>query len=349
MTGESLPMTTAARRRFQWQPAARAAVSVAILAGLAAKMDWTQVQSTFRDTRWNLWFVAVGVYVAAQLLSAVRWRWLSQPLGFDRPLRAYVGDYFVGMFFNLLLPTSIGGDAVRAISLNARSGRKMAALLSVLLDRLSGLLVLLALACGAALVSPIALPPWMQVVIFSAAAAALVGLLMLPVAIRVLTQLDANHRVLAKCRRLAESLQSALVVFRGRPRLVIVSTLLSLAIQLSGVVQVAMIGAALGLDVPTAVYGVAVPMVALLTLLPVSLNGMGVREAGMVVFLQPAGVGASQAVAVAFLWFCSQTVAGLVGGAVYLNARSSRTEDSDGALVGDRADQGRARQYRTAA
>jgi uncharacterized membrane protein YbhN (UPF0104 family) len=148
---------------------------------------------------------------------------------------------------------------------------------------------------------------------------------------------------------LAESLLNALAVFRGRPRLVIVSAALSVAVQLSGVVQVALIGAALGLEVPIAIFGVAVPMVALLTLLPISLNGMGVREAGMALFLQPAGVAASQAVAVAFLWFCSQTVAGLVGGAVYLNVRSRRREDAHGAFVGDRADQERARQYRAAA
>lgn len=312
-------------------------------------MDWAQVRSAFRETRWSLWLAAVGIYVLAQLLSALRWRWLSQPLGFDRPLRAYIADYFVGMFFNLLLPTSIGGDAVRAISLNARSGRKMAALLSVVLDRLSGLLVLLALACSAALVCPIPVPTWMLVAIFGAAAAATAGLLTLPIAIRFLSKQSRSHGVWAKVRRLAESLRAALVVFRGRPRLVIASTVLSIAIQLSGVVQVALIGAALGIDVPVAVYGIAVPMVALLTLLPVSLNGMGVREAGMVVFLQPAGVSASGAVAVAFLWFCSQTVAGVVGAVVYLSGKTRRMEVADGVLVGHRADQGRARQYRAAA
>jgi uncharacterized protein (TIRG00374 family) len=344
-----MPLESMSRQRANWRPAARAAISLAILGGLAAKMDWALLQSSIRETRWSLWFAAVGVYVAAQVLSAVRWRWLSQPLGFDRPLRAYVGDYFVGMFFNLLLPTSIGGDAMRAISLNARSGRKLAALMSVLLDRLSGLLVLLILACGAALICPIPLPRWMVGVVFGAVAAAALGLSLLPTAIRLLSRLDGNHIALAKCRRLAESLRNALVVFRGRPRLVIVSTALSAAIQMSGVVQVALIGAALGLDVPFAIVGIAVPMVALLTLLPVSLNGMGVREAGMVLFLQPAGVAASQAVAVAFLWFCSQTVAGLLGGVVYLNVRSRRTEDEHGAFVGDRADQERARQYRAAA
>jgi hypothetical protein len=101
--------------------------------------------------------------------------------------------------------------------------------------------------------------------------------------------------------------------------------------------------------VPLAVYGVAVPMVALLTLLPVSLNGMGVREAGMVLFLQPAGVSPGAAVTIAFLWFCSQAVAGLAGAPVYLSARAGRREESHDDAVGDHSDQGRARQRRVAA
>jgi uncharacterized protein (TIRG00374 family) len=336
-------------RRSVLAPLLRATVSLAILGGLAFKMDWSSVADAFHEMAWRNWLAAVCVFLVAQLLSAIRWRWLSQPLGFQRPLRNYVADYFVGMFFNLLLPTSIGGDAVRAVSLNARSGRKMAALLSVFLDRLSGLLVLLALACLAAIVCPISLPTWMAAAIGGTVGAAVLGLLMLPLVIRALTRLDGQRPTIARFRRLAESLRNALRVFWGRPRLVFAATALSVLIQLSGVVQVAMIGQAVGAEVPLAVYGVAVPMVALLTLLPVSLNGMGVREAGMVIFLQPAGLEPGRAVTIAFLWFCSQTVAGLAGAGVYLSARSRRPETSHGDAVGDHSDQGRARQRRAAA
>ena len=129
----------------------RFAVSAAILGVLAAKTDWQQVAVAIHNLRWPIAMAAFAVLLAAQIVSAVRWQWLSQPLGFDGPLRRYVSAYFVGMFFNLLLPTSVGGDAVRAVYLNAKSGRHVAAVLSVLLDRLSGLLVLLAVACVAAL------------------------------------------------------------------------------------------------------------------------------------------------------------------------------------------------------
>lgn len=331
------------------KPLIRLGVSAALFTLLAGKIEWDHVANAFRDMHWPGWFVAVGVYLVAQVLSALRWQWLSRPLGFERPLRAYIADYFVGMFFNLLLPTSIGGDAVRAISLNGGSRRKTAAVLSVLLDRLSGLLVLLALACAAALACPIALPAWVKLVVASAAASAAVGLALTPIFVRLLTGLESQRLGIARVRKLAESLGSAIGVFRLRPGLVLGAIALSALIQASGVIQVALIGRAIGIDVPLAIYGVAVPMVALLTLLPISLNGMGVREAGMVLFLQPAGIEPAQAALVAFLWFCSQTVAGLAGGVVYSCGRSRRPEVRHDDAIGHHPDQGRTRQSRAAA
>jgi uncharacterized protein (TIRG00374 family) len=333
---------------------ARVAVSAAILAVLAWRMDWDQVAAAFRALRWGQWLASLGVLMAAQVLSAIRWRWLARPLGFTEPLRRYVGLYFVGMFFNLLLPTSIGGDAVRAVGLGAGPGRRMAAFLSVLLDRLSGLLVLLALACVAAAACPVPLPAWVRLSVAATALAAVAGLAVLPASTRLLARLEIAgggrwHQVLDKVRHLAQSLREAVELYRRRPRLLVASTALSVLIQASGVVQVALVGRAVGAEVPILVYGVAVPMVALLTLLPVSLNGMGVREAGMILFLRPAGVPAGTAVTVAFLWFCGQTAAGLAGAGAYLFGHFPRPEVRHDDAVGDHPGQGRAGQPRAAA
>jgi uncharacterized protein (TIRG00374 family) len=342
-------MPLARSRRKAWMPGLRAAVSVAILVVLAVKIDWAHVGDAFRGARWGAWLGAAGIYCGAQLFSSLRWQWLSQPLGFQRHFRHYVGDYFVGMFFNLLLPTSVGGDAVRAIRLNAGSGRAMPALISVLFDRLSGLLVLLAMACAAVLCCSEPLPSWMTLAIFGTAGCALVGIALLPTVLGLVPRVASRWNLVSRLSPIAHSINSAFGQFRGRLGLVIATSALSLLIQLSGIVQVGLIGEAVGAEVSWMVYGAAVPMVALLTLLPVSLNGMGLREAGMVVFLAPAGVPAGLAVTIAFLWFCSQAVAGLAGAVVYLVGRSHDDEECHDNLVRDHSDQGRARQRRTAA
>jgi uncharacterized protein (TIRG00374 family) len=276
------------------------------------------------------------------VVSAVRWQWLARPVGFNRPLRRYVAAYFIGMFFNLLLPTSVGGDAIRAVYLNAKSGRPMAAVLSVLLDRLSGLLVLLCVACVAAVVCPLELPLWMKLAVGGCAVMAIVGLALTPWLARAAGRFP-------RTAKLATTVRNGLAVYRREPRLIVSSTALSTVVQASSVLQVGLLGMAVGLDVPWAVYGVAAPMVALLTLLPVSLNGMGVREAAMVVFLAPASVPQDVAVTVAFLWFLVQTAAGLLGGLIYLTGRFPPPEVRHDDAVGPDPDQGRAGQRRSAA
>jgi uncharacterized protein (TIRG00374 family) len=323
-------------------------VSAAILTVLALKTDWEHVTAALRGLRWSGAFASFGVVVVAQLFSAVRWQWLARPLGFGGSLGKYIAAFFVGMFFNLLLPTSVGGDAVRAVYLNAKSGRLGFAALSVLLDRLSGLLVLLCVACLAAVLCPIDLPPWVKLAVGGCALAAVVGLALTPWLAKAASGLT-GHPKFARLGRLAAKLQDALAVYRREPRLIVTSTALSAVVQASSVLQVGLLGLAVGLDIPWAVYGIAAPMVALLTLLPVSFNGMGLREAGMVLFLAPAGVPAGTAVTVAFLWFLVQTAAGIVGGAVYaLGPKLSAEMGHDDALGPD-PDQGRAGQSRPAA
>src|SRR5262245_48683474 len=151
------------------------AVSMLLLAWLAWRTDWHQVRESFSQLRPSLWLAALAVYGLAQLCSSIRWQLLSRPLGFDQPWSHFLGYYFIGMFFNLMLPTSVGGDVVRACYLDDRSGRKLAAFVSVFVDRCSGLLVLLSLACAAVLFCPLALPAWVPWSVWGALAAFAVG------------------------------------------------------------------------------------------------------------------------------------------------------------------------------
>src|SRR5438128_6925729 len=117
----------------------RLGASVTLLACLAWRIDWHQVALALRQVHWSSWLLGVGLYSATQVVSSLRWQLLAQPLGFRQPLGQFVRLYFIGMFFNLVLPTSVGGDVVRAWYLAENSRRRSAALVSVLLERGSGL------------------------------------------------------------------------------------------------------------------------------------------------------------------------------------------------------------------
>ncbi|HKI38631.1 MAG TPA: lysylphosphatidylglycerol synthase transmembrane domain-containing protein [Gemmataceae bacterium] len=276
--------------------------SVALLGWLAWRTDWRQVAEAFATLRWALWAAALGVYALAQLVSAVRWGLLARPLGFHRPAWQYVGFYFIGMFFGLFLPTSVGGDVVRGWYLDGGSGRRRSALFSVFVDRASGLLVLMGVAAVALVLCPVEVPVWVSRGVWGMLAAGLAGLALLPLLARRVHRFEAVRR----------SVEAARLYLR-RPSLLAGTTALSLAVQAGHVAVVWLIGLALGLSVPAGYYAVVVPVVSLLTLLPVSINGVGVREAGMVTLLGMAGVSPGGALSLAFLWFLAFTVASLGG------------------------------------
>jgi uncharacterized membrane protein YbhN (UPF0104 family) len=332
----------------------RPAGSVALLAFLAWRTDWAQIARVFAGLRAGWWLLAVGVYAATQVVSSVRWRLLARPLGFRQGQGQFVAYYYVGMFFNLVLPTSVGGDVVRAWYLDGRSGRKAAAFLSVLADRVSGVLMLIAIACAAAAASPLDLPPhvtWMVYGLGACAGAGLVGLL----GAARYSVLSTEYSVLrmgwraglTKLLAAARGLHDALLPC---PRVLLVTTLLSVVVQAANVLVVWLAGLALGVDVPASYYWILMPVVALLTLLPVSVNGMGVREWGTVLMLAPLGVAPEAATALAFLWFLTFSAVSVAGAFFYLFGRFPRFEvRHDDQPVRRDPDQGRERQPPAAA
>src|SRR5204863_360725 len=76
--------------------------------------DWGHVGAAFGNLQLRWWLLAAGLYYLTQVASSLRWQILARPLGFHRPITQYLSFYFIGMFFNLFLPTSVGGDVVRA-------------------------------------------------------------------------------------------------------------------------------------------------------------------------------------------------------------------------------------------
>jgi uncharacterized membrane protein YbhN (UPF0104 family) len=336
--------------------------SLALVAVLAWRTNWHQVAEAFAHLRWGLWLLAALLYALTQVVSSLRWQWLARPLGFAEPLRRYFAFYYIGMFFNLVLPTSVGGDVVRAWYLAAGPRRRLDAFLSVFVERLSGLLVLLAIACTAAAVCPLALPWWVPWSVWGLTAAglvavpALLGLARLPCPA---ARLQGMHDRLL---RFTGQLTAAGRLYLRHPRLLLGTTLLSGLVQAGNIVVVWLIGLAVGARVPAGYYWILVPLVTILTLLPVSLNGMGIREGAMVTLLGPLGVGSGTALSLAFLWFAAIAAVSLTGVGFYLLGGHTRPGDpgaEDGPApvakegpngpVGGDSDQGRAGQPAAAA
>jgi uncharacterized membrane protein YbhN (UPF0104 family) len=307
-------------------------VSGTLLALLAWRMDWARVGQHFAHLRIDLWAAALALYVATQVASSLRWQLLAQPLGFREPLSRYLRYYFIGMYFNLFLPTSVGGDVVRAWYLDGGSGRRLAAFLSTFADRFSGLLVLLALACAAVILCPVAIPGWVALSVWAVAGCGLLGVATLWLFRRWLKKFHSARHLLNGVR-----------LYIGKYRLLWLTSGLSFLVQAGNVALVWLLGQAINVEVPGSYYWILVPMISLLTLLPISINGLGVREAGVVLLLAPFHIDRATALSLSFLWFSIFTAASLMGGAVYLFGSFPRPEvrTDDESVRGDPG-QGRA-------
>jgi uncharacterized membrane protein YbhN (UPF0104 family) len=304
--------------------------SVILLTVIAWRLDWPQVVTAFAHLRPTYFLAAMVLYVVFQAASSLRWQLLARAQGFDGPPLRYLGYYFIGMFFNLALPTSVGGDVVRVWYLANQAGsgplvgRRLAALVSVLAERVNGVVVLVLVAVLSALFCPLPLPGWVGWTVAGVAAATLLGLLAVPLlrtALARFPRLSASPRLL----HLRSMVDGCWRYWRA-PGVLAAATLLSIAVQVGNVAIGYLIGSALGLEVPVLYYGLIVPLVALLALVPISLNGMGLREAGYVVLFAPLGIGPAEAVTFALLMFAVSASVSLCGVGFYLLGRYPRYE-----------------------
>jgi uncharacterized protein (TIRG00374 family) len=260
---------------------------------------------------------AVALYLFSVYLSSRRWRLLiPYPVG----MRRLFSMYIVGSFFNTCLPGIIGGDAVKAYYLSRElkqhastaetslgSGTSAIAVASVFMDRYVGLVALLIL--GLAIFpmgydllkkTPV---PWIMPLLFA-------GFI-------VSSVLLFRFRLGERLRFLVGVYDYFNYYFTKRP-ILIKAFFYSLAIQLIVIVSVYILAMGMDIDITLLSLLVFLPLITLITLVPVSISGIGIREGAFVFFLGTMGVPPDKAMTLSILWFLSLVVAGLWGLVEYL-------------------------------
>jgi glycosyltransferase 2 family protein len=313
-------------RAKHWYPRIRLVISVAMLAWLLRQIptirslfpEWHA--STFGWLAGALLFSILGI-----LLSAIRWQRVLEGMELPAKLSTLLNAYLAGQFVSNFLPSTIGGDALRVTRLSASNGETPGTFASVVLDRMSGWLILPLLCLAGLAINPTLIhlgrASRAALAISFATLAGLVAVLAVVASPRLGGRL-ANH---ANWLRFAGAVHLGLDRLRRHP---------SAAIEVLATgffYQFAMIGAAvlgskaLGIHVgPTAMIAF-VPAVAIVQVLPLTIGGLGVREGAFVLFLQPLGVGTSQAIALGLLVYALHLASSLLGAPAFaVGNRSAR-------------------------
>lgn len=307
------------------QIAVRIVVSTALIAWLLRKTDFREVAAAFRAADLRLVLVAVLLIPLGYLTSVRRWRLLLRAQGGDARYSFLVQSLMVGIFFNNLLPSTIGGDAVRAWD-TARCGvNRATAVAVVVVDRFVGLIALMLCAAAGLLFSgqlrarvP-ALSVWVIAGVVAMGLAAAVLFLPSRRAPALLGRLGAA--LPGRGAGLPAKVAAALFAFQGQGSVLLRAFGWSLALQALVVVNAWVLARALGVTIPLADFFLIVPLALFLMMLPLSINGIGVRENAYVFFFRAFGVAAAAGVAVAWLDYGLLLLQAVAGGAVYVVGR----------------------------
>ncbi len=294
----------------------RIALSLLALAILFQQVGGRQVWQVLRDARAELLVAGWLLFLVGILIRALRWRVLLYGLGLRPSFWVLLKLYLIGGFFNTFLPSGFGGDVIRVLEIAQSQGDRAAALGTVLVDRMAGILALLALGL---IVVPFV--PGLPIgLALGFAAIACVGLL---AGILVL-----DGRLL---RRLSRWLPDRLSVSgRGKLALVyaavtgsgakaVVQALgLSLLFNLVNILVYWLCAQAVSIHLELSFYFVAVPLLSLSLLLPISVGGLGARDWVAQWLLAPMAIPNAATAAWTLGYWAVTAVAGLVGGLLYL-------------------------------
>lgn len=314
---ESTPPPSRRRALPPWlNLVVRLGVTAALLAYAMRGINWSDLAQLMLQADWRWWVAGLAMSVVVQAVAGMRWAALARPLGFDFPRRFFVWRFFEGMFFNLCLPGSIGGDVVKAYRVGDTTSRRLLAGCSVLADRLTGLSALAVLG-GAALAArkyDLSLPLTLAVACGLLGASLVAFLLAVSFLDRIIALLPESSP--------ARGFLAQLLPYQQRPSLIAKAVAWSFVVQAGGAVSVALAARALGVDQPLSVWFSVVPLVALVMVVPLNIGGFGIRENAMMFLLTEQGVPGDRAVGVALLWGLSTVLIGLVGGVLFLIDRS---------------------------
>jgi uncharacterized membrane protein YbhN (UPF0104 family) len=300
-------------------------VSVALLALLFSRIDAGSLWASAKQASIPWLAVALGVYFIHVVASTWRWRVLLDAQNVHVPRTVLLSSYLVAIFFNNFLPSNIGGDVVRVRDTADQARSKTLATTIILVDRGLGLLgLVLVAALGATVVgrlqghvpSPI-WPVWLWAG-FLLAATASAPMVLSPAAFgRLLQPLSVLHPTWVGAR--IDKLTSALQNFRDKPGALAECFLGALCVQTLLIVYHAAIVYALHIPVGIWDLAVIVPVSFAVQMVPVSLNGFGVREATFSVYFSRLGLPIQSGVLVSLGATALMMIFSLSGAAVYLS------------------------------
>ena len=313
----------------------KAVVSIGLIWYLLSITEFSSVFASLRSATPFWLLLSFITLLIGKILTSYRWQVLLKAQNIVIPLRFLIASVFVGQFFNSFLPTTVGGDAMRAYDTASQSNEATKSVISVFADRLIGVFALALLAFLALMVGFLSgqdvsfyvIPVLLVFFLCSLAMLMMFNVRLVGILDRVLKYLRLS-KIAAK---LDEAYQS-INILKDEPRILLIAFLVSILLQINVILFYYFIGVSLDLGVSFLYFSMIVPVALVVLLVPFSINGIGIREGIFVYLLTELGVQTKDAIALSWISFGLMLTQGLIGGIIFalrgVNLNQSQSDRS---------------------
>ena len=302
----------------------RVLVCIAILWFVISRVDLAEVYQLLTMVSFKVFALVFFIYLVAHFLFVLRWSKILQALQVNTNLRTLLRFQLVGLFFNLFSPTSVGGDVIKAYYVSKDTGKTGKAFLSVFFDRYIGLLTIITFATLATLIVRLSIN---GVVVYHW----VLLIFVVAILLSVLLSTDFAQRLNKLLRTRLMSIQNIISLINESSKItlknypvMIWAFLLSLGFLLLVIYINHIYASSIGCPIDIKDLFVFIPLIALATSLPISINGMGLREAAYIYLFSSIGFTDAEALSLALLNFAPLLFISLLGALVYVFAGIGR-------------------------
>ena len=304
----------------------RVLVAVGLLGWLLSKVNIKESLVQMKNANPLYLLFAVIFFLFLILISVWRWKIILDARNLRFSAAYLTKVYFAGWFFNNILPTSIGGDVIRVIY-TIKDNNKTGAFSATFVDRMIGFVGLFSFALIASFFLILAHHQSRFLTLN------LIGLLIL-LAIILMLFSDKAHRFFSSIFRrikifrlgdIIDRIYGAVKGYREKKGALFASLILSLLLQADLSLTWYFTGYAVGSRISASYYFLYIPIIGLLTMIPITIGGLGIRENSFVAFFTAAGLLAKvQATSIALLYLLINFLFALIGGIVFLFLKKTK-------------------------
>lgn len=309
----------------------RIVITAGLLWFLFKKIDFVDTLADVKSAnKWLLLFSFL-IYAGIYILGFFRWNMLLKAAGIEAPFKKIIRSFAGGVFFSMVLPSTIGGDLVRSVDLAAHTKKGKEVVATVLLDRLSGYVGLVIVALTAVIFGREYIVHKSVGITLAIIIGVLIAVLLVLFNSFIYKKINKflDRPNAGKIRETIRNLHEEIHYFRNKKMMIIKNLFLSFIIQLIIPVSFYLTGLAIGVKINLLYYLIFLPIIGAITLLPISIGGFGVRENITISFFGLAGVAADKSGSMSLINDFFILVFVLAGGVIYvLTLRNRRVQRS---------------------